>query len=268
MNIFDNVVNKFRKFNAIRREKNLESLLARSREFGDRLEAEAKRFGIDLRVLKTGNYYEALGIKYTADHRVIKEAYHELIKKHHPDVSKDINAEEMTKAINEAYSILKDRKLKDEYDRNFSKGKTRISADAAKGISLELMRRYTEVREKDFDRFRAATSVPLQRDTLRAEIEEVCNWNRRFDKAAATTFRDFRNYGKRLQQLGALNKKLLQEEKSGAVISKLRENGRRLEGLILAYGEIKNGMSIVTANVKKEISTQETTINKRLRALV
>ena len=268
MKLFDRAADSLKRFSAARKEKTMEKLLSRSREFGDKLETEAKRFGVDLRILKTGNYYEALGLKYTTDHKAIKEAYHALVKRYHPDVSKDANAEEMTKKINEAYAVLKDKTLKEEYDRNFSKGKNRISSDASRRMSEELMKQYIEVRNKDFKEFEAATSVPLQREAIRSEIEKVCNWNKRLDRASIATFRDFRDYGKTVKRLAAINKKLLKREKSEPVQARLKENGRKLDELVLMCGEMENGIAAVKANAKKEISSKESGIIKRLRSLV
>jgi curved DNA-binding protein CbpA len=272
MKIFEEAMAKFRKFNINGREKNLERLLARSMELGVKFETEAKKFGIDLRRLKTSNYYEALGIKYTEDHKIIKKAYHELMKKHHPDMNKEVNAEETTKKINEAYSVLKDRKLKEEYDKTFSDSKKVFAIEYntwdTSRMSKELVRRYMEVREKDFKEFSEIISVPLQRDTLNAAIEEVCDWNKRFNKVATTTFSDFRDYGKKIKKLSSINRGLLQKETGEASLARLKENGRRLDELMMAYGWVNNGMSVVTGNVKKEIGLQESGITKKLRAMV
>jgi curved DNA-binding protein CbpA len=268
MNILGKAADALRNFNIARRKKSLERLLVRSREFKDKLETEAKRFGIDLRRLRTGNYYEMLGIKYTADHNAIREAYHELMRKHHPDVSKDVGAEELSKKINEAYAVLKDRKLREEYDKNSFKGEVSISADATKCITRELTKKYAEAREKDFKEFRTITSVPMRRDALVAAIEDVCNWSKRFDKAAVATFGNFRNYEKNIKKLSAINKKFMQKEREDAALYKLRENGRELDELILACGKVEKGISVATKKVKEEIGAQETPITKKLRALV
>ncbi len=266
--LFGNAASALRNFNASRRKKSIEKLMANSRDFEAKLETEAKRFGIELRRLKTGNYYEVLGIKYTADTAAIKEAYHGLVKKYHPDVSKEAGAEEQTKKINEAYAVLKDSKLKEEYDKNSFKGDTYISADATMCISRELMRKYTEVRNRDFEQFREITSVPLRRNDLMAAIEDVCNWNRRFDKVANATFGNFRAYGKRIKKLGAINKKMLKNEKEEAAIEKLKENGSRLDELVVVWGKVDKGISVVAKKVKEDIGTQELVIAKKLRSLV
>lgn len=266
--IFSGAADALRNFNASRRQKSREKLLAMSRDYEKKLETEAKRFGIELRRLKSGNYYEVLGIKYTADTATIKEAYHTLVKKYHPDVSKAAGAEEQTKKINEAYSVLKDSKLRAEYDKNSFKGETYISADASKCISQELMRRYIEVRNKDFEVFREITSVPLRRNDLAAAIEDVCNWNRRFDKVANSTFGNFRNYGKRIKKLASINKKLLKNEKDESALALLKENGSMLDELVVVHGKVDKGISIVAKKVKEDVGSQETVIAKKLRALV
>ena len=56
------------------------------------------------------DYYEVLGISKTANEDEIKKAYRTLAKKYHPDVSKDPNATEKFKEIQEAYEVISDIK--------------------------------------------------------------------------------------------------------------------------------------------------------------
>ncbi len=49
---------------------------------------------------------ETLGVAATATFAEIKKAYRKLAQKYHPDVSKDMEAEEKMKTINEAYEAL------------------------------------------------------------------------------------------------------------------------------------------------------------------
>jgi len=60
------------------------------------------------------NPYKVLGVKRKATKDEIKEAYKDLAKKHHPDVGGD---EEKFKKINDAYQILSNPELKEQYDR-------------------------------------------------------------------------------------------------------------------------------------------------------
>ena len=51
-------------------------------------------------------YYEIFGVDKTADADTIKKAYRKLVRKYHPDVSKEPDAAERTAEINTAYRKL------------------------------------------------------------------------------------------------------------------------------------------------------------------
>ena len=63
------------------------------------------------------DYYEVLGIGRNASDEEIKNAFRNLARKYHPDVSKEEDAEEKFKEINEAYAILYDAEKRAAYDR-------------------------------------------------------------------------------------------------------------------------------------------------------
>lgn len=63
------------------------------------------------------DYYETLGVKPDASEAEIKAAYRKLARKFHPDVSKEPNAEERFKAVNEAKEVLGDKKKRAAYDQ-------------------------------------------------------------------------------------------------------------------------------------------------------
>lgn len=62
------------------------------------------------------NYYEILGVDKNADLDTIKKAYRKLVRKYHPDVSKEPDAVQKTAEVNEAYGTLKDTQKRTEYD--------------------------------------------------------------------------------------------------------------------------------------------------------
>ena len=63
------------------------------------------------------DYYEVLGIQKGASEEDIKKSYRALAKKYHPDVSKEANAEEKFKEVQEAYDVLSDKQKRSQYDQ-------------------------------------------------------------------------------------------------------------------------------------------------------
>lgn len=66
--------------------------------------------------MKYKDYYAALGVPRDADAEAIKKAYRKLARRHHPDVSKDADAEARFKEVAEAYATLKDPEKRAAYD--------------------------------------------------------------------------------------------------------------------------------------------------------
>ena len=55
--------------------------------------------------MKFQDYYAILGVPRSATQDEIKRAYRKLARKHHPDVSKDADAEARFKELGEAYAV-------------------------------------------------------------------------------------------------------------------------------------------------------------------
>lgn len=63
------------------------------------------------------DYYKILAVPREASADEIKKSYRKLARKYHPDVSKEANAEEKFKELQEAYEVLKDPEKRKAYDQ-------------------------------------------------------------------------------------------------------------------------------------------------------
>jgi curved DNA-binding protein len=80
------------------------------------------------------DYYETLGVSREASTEEIRRAYRKLARQHHPDVSKDDDAEDRFKAISEAYEVLRDSEKRERYDRFGAGWKTGQDVSGAPGF--------------------------------------------------------------------------------------------------------------------------------------
>jgi curved DNA-binding protein len=73
--------------------------------------------GLRLHVATYKDYYQIMGVARDASQDDIKRAYRRLARKFHPDVSKEANAEDKFKELQEAYEVLKDPQRRAAYDQ-------------------------------------------------------------------------------------------------------------------------------------------------------
>lgn len=63
------------------------------------------------------DYYQILGVPRDASPEDIKKAFRKLARKYHPDVSKEADAEQRMKEVNEAHTVLADPEKRAAYDQ-------------------------------------------------------------------------------------------------------------------------------------------------------
>ncbi len=68
------------------------------------------------KLMEYKDYYKTLGVDRDISQVDLKKAYRKLARKYHPDVSKETDAEERFKEVNEAYEVLGDEKKREQYD--------------------------------------------------------------------------------------------------------------------------------------------------------
>jgi len=104
--------------------------------------------------MNESTYYDILQVTSDADAETITAAFHSLIKRHHPDVSTNLNANEISQKLNQAYDILSDPMKRTKYDgelrrtpqreRNDTHRKAAGSSSGSQADSIRrhVMRRY------------------------------------------------------------------------------------------------------------------------------
>lgn len=78
---------------------------------------QARPFHSSRNVLINFDPYQTLGVDKSASAKDIKKAYYQLVKKYHPDVNKEKDAEKRFHKIQESYELLSDKEKRTQYDQ-------------------------------------------------------------------------------------------------------------------------------------------------------
>lgn len=81
------------------------------------------------------DYYEVLGVDKGAKKEDIKKAYRKLVKKLHPDVNKESDAEQKFKEVQEAYEVLSDESKRGAYDQYGTAGAQSFGGGSPEGFN-------------------------------------------------------------------------------------------------------------------------------------
>ena len=131
------------------------------------------------------NYYEILEVNKKASKEVIEKAYKVLVKKYHPDLytgNSKKYAENKIKEINEAYSVLTDEFMKEQYD-----------AELEKQEQEDLYKRYNQKQNENIknknDNAKSTNKINNKRShEQKNNKEEVDDFNERMKKHKVGSF--------------------------------------------------------------------------------
>lgn len=94
------------------------------------------------------NYYEMLEVNPKASKEIIEKAYRVLVKKYHPDLyqgDEKLIAQKKVQELNEAYHVLSDNFLREQYDIELEREKE----NRYNNVSYENSRRKNNVRQEN-----------------------------------------------------------------------------------------------------------------------
>ncbi|MEM0202009.1 MAG: DnaJ domain-containing protein [Candidatus Micrarchaeaceae archaeon] len=172
--------------------------------FFNGIEDARKSFGeflsaFEIEDASNGNYFEALGILPTKDLKIIKDAYRNIIKRYHPDVSKSPDADAITKRANEAYEHLE--KLKDQRAKS---AKERLNP-----MMNALAREYNRLMERDYRKLEDEFSHgPVEKWFYIQELDAFLDYKKRLDRSYRNVFGVFFSMCKKMRRLDAEGKRL------------------------------------------------------------
>ena len=92
-------------------------------------------------------YYRILGLQRDASKSDIKKKFIQLAKEYHPDINTDKTSQKLFKEISEAYGILSNKDLKNEYDKKFQ------YENKPENFEEEYFEDLKNMKKEDFEKF-------------------------------------------------------------------------------------------------------------------
>ena len=117
------------------------------------------------------DYYKILDVSMNASADEITKAFRKLSRKYHPDINKEIGADEKYKEITEAYEFLSDKNKRRDYDLNYNylKNKNNSSSESSSNSNMnEAKLRILKIKKQIVD-------VLKRNDILNEEYNRIIN---------------------------------------------------------------------------------------------
>ncbi len=247
-----------------RAEKQSKKLIADSHRIVAEIEAHAKSLGIDTKNMQFKDYYRILGISSKSSQIQIREAYIKSIKKSHPDVNKSENAHAISERLNEAYSTLKDRNLREDYDRKFVDGSVKLNPSATSFMINRFMSRYNALRNKDIQDFNMRSASARTRDSYLSLIEEFIDWKGRFNQVNSEIFGKLYDDLSSIKRLKKFNESLLKTKNIHNDLQ-LAENLYLLSNTEKKYDSVVKDIKKISRSIETKIAENENIMSSKIR---
>lgn len=131
-------------------------------------------------------YYEILEVTKNVTQEEIETAYRRLARKYHPDVNPDPQAHEKFKKINEAYEVLSDPSIREDYDRSPTECPACYTHEVIQTVGMEWRCRHCgckfnpEKALEIIERVEKAAISEQRRAAIKIFQGTQCSWCRKF----------------------------------------------------------------------------------------
>lgn len=250
-----------------RRASKMRSIL-RKAERAEALASELlEQFSIPQKVKK--DYYQALNISRTGDQKRIRDAYITLIKKHHPDVSREKQSESKAKELNEAYQVLSDTNAKRDYDLLLSDSGPAANTAEANRIAERIIMEYDADRNAEYDAFvNSIQNSGMSTQEFFYRVEYFIDWRKTFDGTIHGMFGKFFTLGKEIRsvKLGAERLSGKMEDKKSR--SRLERVSSEFDSTMERYKAASDTVAAAIKRARREIAKAEKKTESSIRSQI